>query len=50
MNIAQIATTRRTCKAFDPARCDQHQKAREACKDKLGPEHRSCVLQQLNVK
>ena len=30
-------------KAADPARCEQHQKAREACKDKIGTEHRSCL-------
>jgi hypothetical protein len=37
-------------KAPNPARCEQHQKARAACKDKLGPDHRSCLREQFNVK
>jgi hypothetical protein len=34
-------------KSVDPARCAQHQKARELCKDKSGPEHRQCLRDAL---
>ncbi|EXI91921.1 MAG: hypothetical protein AW12_00976 [Candidatus Accumulibacter sp. BA-94] len=33
--------------AADPARCQRHQKARELCRDKLGPEHRQCLRDTL---
>jgi hypothetical protein len=36
--------------AVDPKRCELHQKARTACKDKLGPEHKSCLREQFNAK
>jgi hypothetical protein len=37
-------------KAPNPARCELHQKAREACKDKLGPDHKACLREQFNAK
>ena len=37
-------------KAADPQRCDLHQKAREACKDKVGPDHMACLRAQFGVK
>jgi hypothetical protein len=30
-------------KAANPQNCERHQKARAACSDKVGPEHRSCL-------
>jgi hypothetical protein len=37
-------------KATDPKRCELNQKAREACKEKVGPEHKTCLREQFNVK
>jgi hypothetical protein len=37
-------------KSADAARCEQHQKARNACKDKVGPEHRQCLRDNLTAK
>jgi hypothetical protein len=36
--------------APNQARCEQHQKARDACKDKLGAEHKACLHEQFKVK
>jgi hypothetical protein len=34
-------------KSPNPQQCEQHAKVREACKDKLGPEHRACLREKL---
>ena len=36
--------------ATDPKRCEQVQKAREACKDKPGSEYMACLAAQFNGK
>jgi hypothetical protein len=35
-------------KASDQARCEFHQKVREACKDKPGQEHMACLRAQFS--
>ena len=37
-------------KTTEPVRCEQHQKARLLCKDKLGPEHRQCLRDKLTAR
>ena len=37
-------------KASDPARCLQHQKAHKLCAQKLGPEYRQCLRDNLAPK
>lgn len=37
-------------KAADPARCLQHQKTRKLCSQKLGPEYRQCLRDNLAPK
>jgi hypothetical protein len=37
-------------KSADAARCEQHQKAREACKEKTGADHRQCLRDNLTAK
>jgi hypothetical protein len=37
-------------KVSDPARCLQHQKARRLCAQKIGPEHRQCLRDNLAPK
>jgi hypothetical protein len=34
----------------EPARCEQHQKARALCRDKVGREHRQCLRDNLTAK
>jgi hypothetical protein len=45
-----IGNTTQTAKAPNYARCEFHQKARAACQEKVGPEHKACLRAQFSVK